>query len=64
MQSLTARSRTIQRPRLAIAESGAIDLLSVFYFFICHGLLACCRAAVRWLCGLAVRRHGQQALVR
>ena len=25
--------------------------------------LACCRAVERWVCGLAIRRHGQQAVV-
>ncbi len=33
-----------------------------FLFSCCHGWLAYCRAAVRWVCGPAVRRYGQQAV--
>ena len=44
-------------------------LIYLFLFLEIHSYLfgayrlACCRAAVRWACGLAVRRHGQQAVV-
>ncbi len=34
-----------------------------FFIYFFAERLACCRAAVRWLCELDVRRHGQQAVV-
>jgi len=33
----------------------------MFFLLAYAERLACCRAAVHWVCGLAVRRHGQQA---